>query len=584
MNIAVGRCWSWGVVAVCAALLVSLAPSLRAQPAEGAGSAPAAGGELKNVAVIGVAKYEKLISDIGFLGTIAGKPESGQMLEGAFSFFTQGKGPNAIDKTKPWGVIVQTDGSQFLPVGCLPVLKPNDLFEVAKGFGAQVKEGENGVTEVVMPNKKSIYVKQDGGMAFISVAPGSLAKLPPSPQEILSKLVGEYVVAGHIAVKNVPEMYRQFALQAMQAGAQQGMKQNPGESDEAYAVRQKMTEAQMKQMSQMLNEVDSIKFGWAVDSQQQKTFADFSYTALPGTKLAKQSAYGDPKTNFAGFYQPDAAATMTVAAQTDPKNMTEEDLAQFDTALKQMTDQINAKLDEKVDDVEARDAIKAAFADWTAAAVETIKTGQVDGGGAVMLSADSLTAIVGVHLKDPAKVESGFKKLEAAAKKQPDFPGVKWNAAEHAGVKFHTMTIPVPASEEKPRQLLGEEVNVAIGIGPSAAYFAIGKDNLEAVNKAIDASAKEKGKSVPPFELAISLGSIMEVAAAQANEGPQKEITQKVADFLKSEAQGRDHIRAVGQIIPNGLKYHFEAEEGVLKAIGTAAAATQEMKMRQQQQ
>ena len=24
-------------------------------------------------------------------------------------------------------------------------------------------------------------------------------------------------------------------------------------------------------------------------------------------------------------------------------------------------------------------------------------------------------------------------------------------------------------------------------------------------------------------------------------------------------------------VIPNGLKYHFEAEEGVLKAIGTAA-------------
>lgn len=572
MNFLVKHRWQVGIVAACAALVASLAPSLRAQSSEA--------GELKNVAVVGVAKYEKLIGDIGFLGTIAGKPESGQMLEGAFSFFTQGKGPNAIDKTKPWGVIVQTDGAQFLPVGCLPVLKPNDLLEVSKAFGAEVKPEADGVTEIVMPNKKSIYVKQDGGMAFISVAPGSLAKLPTNPQEILSKLVGDYVVAGHIAVKNVPEMYRQFALQAMQAGAQQGMKQNPGESDEAYAARQKMTEAQMKQMSQMLNEIDSIKFGWAVDAEQQKTYADFSYTALPGTKLAKQSAYGDPKTNFAGFYQPDAAATITLAAQTDPKNMTEDDLAQFDTALKQMTDQVNAELDKKVDDAETRDAIKAAFADWIAAAVETIKTGQVDGGGALMLSADSLTAIAGIHLKDPAKVTSGFKKLEAAAKKQPDFPGVKWDAAEHAGVKFHTMTIPVPATEEKPRKLLGDEVNVAIGIGKDAAYFAVGKDNLETVNKAIDASAAEKGKSVPPFELAISLGPIMEAASAQADEGPQKEVTQRVADFLKSEAQGRDHIRAVGQIIPNGLKYHFEAEEGVLKAIGKAAAITTEMRMR----
>jgi hypothetical protein len=239
-------------------------------------------------------------------------------------------------------------------------------------------------------------------------------------------------------------------------------------------------------------------------------------------------------------------------------------------------------LDKKVDDAETRDAIKAAFADWAEALVETIKTGEVDGGGALTLSADSLTFVSGVHVKDPSKIEGGFKKLEAAAKKQPDFPGIKWNAAEHAGVKFHTLTIPVPADKEKGRQLLGDNVDVAIGIGKEAAYFAVGKNNLEAVNKAIDASASNKGKKVPPFELAISLAPIMEVAATQAN-GPQKDVAQKVADYLKSQAQGRDHIRVVGQVIPNGLKYHFEAEEGVLKAIGTAAAAQQEMKMRRPQ-
>ena len=62
-------------------------------------------------------------------------------------------------------------------------------------------------------------------------------------------------------------------------------------------------------------------------------------------------------------------------------------------------------------------------------------------------------------------------------------------------------------------------------------YLAVGKDNLEAVKKAIDASAADKGKSVPPFEFALSLAPIMEVAAAQAEDGQQKEIVQKVADF-----------------------------------------------------
>jgi hypothetical protein len=201
-----------------------------------------------------------------------------------------------------------------------------------------------------------------------------------------------------------------------------------------------------------------------------------------------------------------------------------------------------------------------------------------------MLSADSLTLIAGAHVKDTSKVESALKKLEAAAKKQPDFPGIKWNAAKHAGVTFHTMTVPVPADKKGPRELLGDQMEVAVGIGPEAVYLAVGKNNIEVVSKAIDASATEKGKTVPPFELAISVGPILEAAAAQAEDGDQKEIMQKVSDFVHSDAQGRDHIRAVGQIVPNGLKYHFEAEEGVLKAIGKAATAAQEQKMKAAQQ
>ena len=134
----------------------------------------------------------------------------------------------------------------------------------------------------------------------------------------------------------------------------------------------------------------------------------------------------------------------------------------------------------------------------------------------------------------------------------------------------------MPEGEKGPRQLLGSQLDVAMGIGPEAAYLAVGKNNMEAVTKAIDASASEKGKAVPPFEIVVSLGPIMEMAAAQAEESPQKEVAQQIADYLHNEAQGRDHVRAVGKMIPNGVEYHLEAEEGVLKAIGKAGAAAQQ--------
>ena len=42
------------------------------------------------------------------------------MVEGGLALFTQGKGAEALDKTKPWGVIVQTDGTAFCPSAACP--------------------------------------------------------------------------------------------------------------------------------------------------------------------------------------------------------------------------------------------------------------------------------------------------------------------------------------------------------------------------------------------------------------------------------------------------------------------------------
>ena len=547
---------------------------------------PQSTGELKTVAVIAVAPYEKLIADITMLGTLAGKPEAGQMIEGGLSFFTQGKGVQAIDKSKPWGVIVQTDGASFLPVGCLPITKVKDLLDVATNYGAQVKEGDD-VTEVVMPNQKSMFVKPNGGWAFISVSSAALDRLPEEPQKILAELVTDYDVTARISVKDVPEMYRQFAVQAMQSGMHQQMQKKEGESDDTFEIRKGMAEAQMEQAVRTINEVDSITLGWAVDAAQQRTYLDFTYEFLAGSKMAEQiAAYGEPTTKFAGFYQPDAAATMTFVTKADPK-LIEADIAQFETMMSTMRDQINKQIDEseQLEDAEVRESLKAAAGDFIDAFGATIKAGQMDGGAALHLSEDSLSFVGGALVKDPAKVESGLKKLEAAAgkKRDPRLTGVEWNAASHAGVNFHTLSVKVPADQKAPRKLLGSEANIAIGIGADSVYLAVGSDNLDAVKKAIDASAAEPDKAVPPFEFAASLGPIMEAASAQAEEGSQKQITEAVAAMLRDEAKGRDHIRAVGRVVPNGLRYRFEAEEGVLRAMGTAAAEAQRQALQAQQ-
>lgn len=552
---------------------------------ESSGSSPAVVGELRNVAVVAGAPYKKLIGDVSFLGGLMGRPEIGQMVEGYFSLFTQMKGPKAIDQEKAWGVIVQTDGMSFYPVGCLPVVAPDDLITVAKGYGAQVKEGDDGITNLSMPNGESLFVKVVEGMGFIGRSAESLAKLPANAQEVLTKIAGEYDVVARVSVKNVPEMYRQMAIATMRSGAQQGLQQKEGESDEEYGQRQKMVEMQMAQMEEMINGIDSLTASWAIDAEGQRTYIDVSYMFLPGSKFAKQMAsYKGSNTNFAGFYRPDAAASLTFATQSDASALGEEYMMELATSLEAVRQQAESGIDEKVEDADVRETLKAAIGEWIEAVEATLKTGELDGGASVLLGEESMTVIAGAKIAETAKLEAGLKKVDEAAMSSADYPGLQWNAANHAGVNFHTLAVPLPADEADARRLFGEELNVAIGIGKEAAYLAIGKENLEAVKKAIDASAAEPGKKVPPVELSISLTPIMAMAVANEQNEKKQAVLQQVVKYLQGEAQGRDHVRMVGQILPNGFKYRLEAEEGVLKAMGTAAKAAQQQQMESLQQ
>lgn len=560
-------------------------PALFAQVAteEAPATTPAAAArEMKTVAVIGVTSYNNLLGDINFIGSLGDRPELGQMVQGMIAMFTGGKGLDGVDQDKPWGVILQTDGAQFLPVGCIAVTDLGKVLSIVQGFGAQIQDGADGVKTVALPNGQSIHIKEANGWAYIGQTPAALGNLPADPATELNTIVANYDLGARVDMQAVPEQYRQMMVTAMKSGMEDGLKRKDDESDEDYETRRKLAEAQIAQVEQMVNEVDEVTTGWAIDSTQQKTFLDFTYTFLPGSKLAKQIAgQGTPKTNFAGFFQPDAAATFTFAAQSDPETI-KENIEQMRATMATMRKQAEKAIDEEEDipDDETRTAVKAALNDFMDAFEATMETGHFDGGAALQLGADKFTLVAASHIKDPAKFESGLKKLAAIAEKEPDFNGVEWNAASHEGINFHTLAVPVPADEEEARKFFGEKVDVAIGIGAESVYVAIGEGNLDAVKKAIDASKAEPGKEVPPFEFSASLGQIMATAAANAQDG-NTDIYQAIAEMLKNDAQGRDHIRASGTLVENGLKYRFEAEEGVLRAIGKATTMAQQKAQQQ---
>lgn len=542
----------------------------------------AAPAEAETVAVLAITGYNNIISDIDFMGGLAQRPGVGQMLDQMTVLFTQGRGLVGLDRTQPWGLLLRTDGVEFMPVGCLPVRDLAEMKMLVEAFGVLVIDLGDGVFEFQLPGKPSVFVKSVDGWAFLTSDTDFLSNLPADPAGELKAVLGQYDLAASVSVQKVPETYRTMAVEQLRAGLEEGLAREEDEDEETYQLRRRWSEGQLNTLVKLIEEIEDFNFGWSMDAEQERIYLDSVYRVAPGGKLDKviASKAANARTDYAGFYKPEDAVCFTFVEKCDPEMM-REDIDNFKmsmlTARQQIADAIDKEKDDLPQDPAARAVIKDAANDFLDALEATIETGQLDGAGVLSIHPDAVTLIAGGHVSDPAKIESGVKKLVALAEQEPDFPGIQWNADSYAGINFHTAQAPVEEDDEEARQIFGPTIDITLGIGRDSVYLGLGRDNLAALKGAIDASRAQPDKAVPMSEMLISVRQILEFSAAlmDEDEEQQRMIVQSITDMLRNEAQGRDHIRIVGESIEHGVRYRLEAEEGVLKAIGKAIDAAQ---------
>ena len=202
----------------------------------------------------------------------------------------------------------------------------------------------------------------------------------------------------------------------MKSGMEDGLKKKDDESDEEYDSRRKVAEAQVAQLEAMVNEIDEVdrRLGHRLRSSKRRSSISPTASCPTARWPSRSPATAQPKTNFAGFFQPDAAATLSFASQADPETI-KENIEQMRATMDTMRKQAEKAIDEEEDipDDETRTAVKAAMGDFMDAFQATMESGQMDGGAALHLGADKLTLVAGAQIKDPAKFESGLKKLAA---------------------------------------------------------------------------------------------------------------------------------------------------------------------------
>jgi len=512
-------------------------------------------------------------TELRTVAVVAISPEAAQPIAPMLVLLT-GLPAEGIDAGKPWGALAMSDGRETVKVYCVPVSEPDEVLSLVEAqmqmFGVQLEDGENGIKKLSTPFGMTFhYLPRDGWM-YVSRSDAALARLPENPPAAFDQILAHYSLGARIDFRDMPDSDRQALaayLKAVNDEDLQYAKELLNERE--LEVYRHQSELRLKEGERWIASLEEVTVGFSADPQQQRDYFDLNCRFQPDSDLAKQiAAAGQPHTNFAGFYQPDATATVNLASVAEPVFHFLLDLNRNTFPMIRAQAERVVSDQGEVPDAGARDNLKAALNELLEAVQATLESEEFDGAASYHEEENGVTVVAGGLVKQPERIEAALRKLEPRLPLDPEQPAIQWNAAEHAGVRFHTFRAMVPEADPKWRERFGEKLDVTVGIGDGAVYLALGSDNLAALQQAIDASKAEPKKEVPPLDASAALGPFLPLAADWV--GPDfAALVDDAAAQLREKAPDHDRVRLTATLTDGGLRYRLEAEDGVLEALSS---------------
>jgi hypothetical protein len=193
---------------------------------------------------------------------------------------------------------------------------------------------------------------------------------------------------------------------------------------------------------------------------------------------------------------------------------------------------------------ELGDQFKPIFEELRKGAARTLKSDQVDLGGALTGpdKAGHYTAVAALTFDDPSGVEKALKDL-AKALPQPFKDAIKFDAAKAGTLSVHTAVVGslLPPEGQK---LFGEKATAYLVFSPKAVYVAIGSDGMNELNRVL---ALKPGPA-RATDVQINPKKIVAVMKAAGTEGENPILqllgdSDKLISYQYGEVHGGDSLR-----------------------------------------
>ncbi|MFZ5831127.1 MAG: hypothetical protein ACOY3P_13640 [Planctomycetota bacterium] len=529
----------------------------------------AAAQDAKPLVTASFSGYDALKADLDHLGKLAGNQNFAAGLEGMLQMMTQNQALQAVDQTKPWGLVVQATSEGDFPIyGFLPTKEIKKLLDLISKQGITAEDVGGGVYEITAP-QQMLYAKASGGYAVVAQAKEALDSPPGDPEKLLGDLPKNYDLAVQLTVSNLPEPTRQMIMAQIQMGMQMAMQPMPGEDEQQFAMRTASAQQAIDQISTLLEELEQITLGLKIDAQTSTASFDVNLTAKPNTKTAQQfAAMQTATTDFAGMVLPEAAITGNWAGRT-----TDADVAQATASLTNLQQTAERELANQGLTEEQLKLAKQLLGDAFDVLTKTIELKKSDGGMSVVMKPDALTFVAGMLLAEGQKLEDVIKQLvDVIKKEEPEAANlVQLDADSAEGVRYHVISIPIPDDDagRKLQELVGKPTfELVIGLSDNAIYVGGGRDALSTLKQAVTDSKNKAGTEILPAKVVVHGTPIAKFISGVAQEEEVKSGADFVATMLE-QSNGKDAITITSSAVPNGAQVRIELEEGWLTLLGS---------------
>ena len=430
--------------------------------------------------VLTVRGIEPLLNDAEFIGNEVDQEGIKEAAEAQIEAFTGGKGLAGIDQKKPLGAFwnATAGGPPEMPVLFIPVSDADALKGLLQELTPDFRDAKGDWSMTF--NGTPVFGKVSGSYLFLSITPLS-AKLPDPTKFVNSK----YDLALDVSIASIPAELKSTFLEAMEASGRQALENGPPPASEAERVGRDLGfEGTLSTVKSVVNDGDKLTLGFDVDAKTRLSAVDFGITGKANSALAKaMTAYGKLQPLFAGIGSDSAPFRLAISY---PTTGVIEQMEAFFKGIRETAEQEIDK-DERLSDDNDRAAAKGLAKRLFDLMQGTVKSGSMHSGLVLEAGGEGKIRVIAAtkvaNGDDAGKLVDDIVKL---SKENPELGKIKLDAAKHSGARIHEVTTDQSEDTEK---YFGDEP-AHLGFRADSLWMSIGGDNLTALKKALDQTAK----------------------------------------------------------------------------------------------